>query len=335
MQDSDLAAARAVLRYQIAARRTTEGGGNGRWRFAEYQADGNDNEAFEFEMVAYGADALTVNGTPADYTTSKFFIDESKGETAHLHVAYSPPAGASAVQVFSNVGRRDFWCSDIDTNEVADAIMPPDGDLATTETTNSYYGAWAMSWDADAGVYTSDLDIGKTGAYRLTARYWKDGIWHYYSGGTNGVYRDHAVVISPQKVLEQNVYEVNGMIVKASAANEAGHSTFDDLIEGADGYAEFGIPYLNNIGANCLWLLPIHTSSELGLAEGGEPGDPYAVKDLSTVSKWYVKPVSNEWTTAQALTEFTNFVAQCDAGTSPGMRTNNIPRQSRHHQRHA
>lgn len=327
VQEDDLAAAGAVLRYQIAVRKTTAGGGNGTWRLAEYQSEGANDTVFEYTMASSGANTLTVNGLNADYTTSKFFIDESKGETAHLHVVYTPPSGASDVQIFSNVGRRDYWGADLDTNGVPDAIRPPSGDLVTTAntaTTNTYFGAWAMTWDADAGVYTWDADIGKTGAYRLTARYKKDGTWHYYSDTFSGI-RDHAIVISPRKVLEQNIYEVNGMTAKASAANEAGHSTFDDLIEGADGYAEFGVPYLNNIGANCLWFQPIHTSSEYGLAEGGEPGSPYAAKDYFSVSRWYGKAVNGQRTTAQALAEFQRFVAACDAGSSPGMRSNNVP----------
>ena len=325
VQEDDLAAAGAVLRYQIAVRRTTEGGGNGTWRLAEYQSVGANDTVFEYTMASSGANTLTVNGLNADYTTSKFFIDESKGETAHLHVVYTPPSGASDVQIFSNVGRRDYWGADLDDDKVPDAIRPPSRDLVTvanTATTNTYYGAWAMTWDVDAGVYTWDSDIEKTGAYRLTARYKKDGTWHYYSD--DGI-REHAIVISPKKVLEQNIYEVNGMTAKASAANEAGHSTFDDLIEGADGYAEFGVPYLNNIGANCLWFQPIHTSSEYGLAEGGEPGSPYAAKDYFSVSRWYGKAVNGQRTTVQALAEFQRFVAACDAGTSPGMRSNNVP----------
>ena len=321
--NTDLAAAGAVLRYQIAVRRTTEGGGNGTWRLAEYQAGGANDTVFEYTMASSGANTLTVNGLNADYTTSKFFIDESKGETAHLHVVYSAPSGATDVQIFSNVGRRDYWGADLDGNGVPDAIRPPSGDLVTpanTATTNTYFGAWAMTWDADAGVYTWDADIGKTGAYRLTARYKKDGTWHYYSELGSGI-RDHAIVISPKKVLEQNIYEVNGLTAKASAPTLEGHSTFDDLIEGADGYAEFGIPYLNNIGANCLWFQPIHTSSGYGLKEGYLPGSPYAAKDYFTVSKWYGK----SQTTEGALEEFQHFVSACDAGRSGAMISNDVP----------
>ena len=319
VQSADLAVAGAKLRYQIAVRRTTAGGGNNTWRLAEYQSGGANDQVFEYTMASSGANTLTVNGLNADYTTSKFFIDESKGETAPLHVVYSAPAGASDVQIFSNVGRRDFWDADINGDHVYDSIKPPSGNLYTAATTNGYYRAWPMNWDADAGVWTWDADIGKTGAYRLTARYKVSGDtnWYYYSD--NGI-RDHAIVISPKKVLEQNVYEVNGMTAKASAPTLEGHSTFEDLIEGADGYAEFGIPYLNNIGANCLWFQPIHTSSGYGLKEGYLPGSPYAAKDYFTVSKWYGK----SQTTAGALEEFQHFVAACDAGSSPGMRTSNI-----------
>lgn len=327
VQEADLAEPGAVLRYQIAVRRTTAGGGNGTWRLAEYQSAGANDTVFEYTMASSGANTLTVNGLNADYTTSKFFIDESKGETAHLHVVYVAPVGATDVQVFSNVGRRDYWGADLDGNGVPDAIRPPSGDLVTTAntaTTNTYFGAWAMEWDADAGVYTWDADIGKTGAYRLTARYKQGGKWHYYSELGSGI-RDHAIVISPRKVLQQNIYEVNGMTAKASAPDEAGHSTFEDLIEGADGYAEFGVPYLNNIGANCLWFQPIHTSSEYGLADGGEPGSPYAAKDYFSVSRWYGKAVGGQRTTAQALAEFQAFVAACDAGSSPGMRQAGTP----------
>ena len=321
--NTELATAGAVLRYQIAVRRTADGGGNGTWRLAEYQAGGANDTVFEYTMASSGANKLTVNGLNADYTTSKFFIDESKGESAHLHVVYEAPAEALAntVQIYANVGRRDFWNADIDGNGVPDAIRPPDGYWYTAETTNGYYRAWPMTWDADAGVYTWDQDVDKTGAYRLTARYKVSGNtnWFYYSALGSGI-RDHAVVVSPKKVLEQNVYEVNGMTAKASAPTLEGHSTFEDLIEGEDSYAEFGIPYLNNIGANCLWFQPIHTSSGYGLKEGYLPGSPYAAKDYFTVSKWYGK----SQTTAGALEEFQHFVAACDAGSSPGMRTSNI-----------
>lgn len=320
--DADLAAsANAVLRYQIAARKTTGAGGNGVWRLAEYQADGVNDQVFEYRMIGEGATALTVNGLNADYTTSKFFIDEAAGETAHLRVLYVPPSGATDVQLFSNVGRRDFWNADIDANGVADAIRPPSGDIYTTGTTNGYYRAYPMRWSASDGAYVWESDIGQCGAYRLTARYKASGAstWTYYSETGSGI-RDHAVVISPKKVLRQTVYELNALSAKATSAAESGRSTFASLIDGADSFDTFGIQYLNKIQANCLWFQPIHTSSEYGLAEGGEPGSPYAAKDYFSVSKWF----GREATAASALSEFQQFVAACDAGKTANMANSSI-----------
>ena len=259
---------------------------------------------------------LTVNGQDANYTTSKFFIDEVAGETISLKVEYLPEvSNPYAVEIYSNVGRRDFWNADIDNDGVADAIRPPSGDLVTADTEDSYFAAIPMEWDETAQAWKKWLTVGKTGAYRLTARYkaTESDSWHYYSMGGQS---DHVVVISPRKALEQIIYEVNGMTAKASEANEAGHSTFVDLIEGEDSYAEFGLPYLNNIGVNCLWLQPIHPSSE----DGGAPGDPYKTADFLSVSKWYGK----KGTTDGALSEFQSFVSACDAGKSPNMSTSKV-----------
>lgn len=283
---------------------------------------GSGTSRFYYQMKRSGNATLTVNGQDADYTTSKFFIDEVAGETVSLDVVYSPEvSNPYAVEIYSNVGRRDFWDADIDGDGVADAIRPPSGDLVTADTEDSYFLAIPMEWDASTQAWKKTLTVDKTGAYRLTARYkaTADGEWVYYSSAANSL-RDHAVVISPKKVLEQRVYEVNGLTVKASAPSEAGHSTFTDLIEGEDGYAEFGIPYLNRIQANCLLFQPIHTSGGYGLTEDGKPGNPYATKDYFSVSKWYGK----SGTTAGALSEFQSFVSACDAGKSPSMSTSSV-----------
>ena len=311
------------LEYEIVAKNSE---GNNQWRYADYRT-GSATNLFYFTMFQAGSGALTVNGLNADYTTSKFFIDEAAGETVTLDVVYAPEVSSPyAVEIFSNVGRRDFWDADIDTNGVPDSIRPPSGDLITADMTNSYFAAIPMDWDTTAQAYKKTLTVDKCGAYRLTARYKETagGDWVYYSAITNSI-RDHAVMVSPKKVLEQRVYEVNGMTAKASAPTEAGHSTFADLIEGEDSFAEFGIPYLNKIQANCLWFQPIHTSSEYGLKlPDGEPGSPYAAKDYFSVSKWYGKEVNGQRTKEQALIEFTNFVAACDAGKSPSMSTSYV-----------
>lgn len=320
LTDDNFMDSEQYLEYEIVAKNSQ---GNDTWRWADYRTGSATNQ-FYYTMFQPGSGALTVNGLNADYTTSKFFIDEAAGETVTLEVVYSPQAGSPyAVEIFSNVGRRDYWNADIDDNHIADSIFPPSGDLITSNTVGSYFAAIPMERESPTGPYKKTLTVGKTGAYRLTARYKETAgdSWHYYSD--NGI-RDHAIVISPKKVLQQRVYEINGMTAKASSPTEAGHSTFADLIEGADSFSEFGIPYLNKIQANCLWFQPIHTSSEQGLMVGGEPGSPYAAKDYFSVSKWYGKEVNGQRTTAQALTEFTNFVAACDAGKSPSMSTSYV-----------
>ena len=323
--DSNLAAsASAVLRYQIAAWKSATNGGNGVARLAEYQADGVNDQVFEYRMQTAGANALTVNGQNADYTTTKLFIDEAQGETARIRAVYAPPSGATDVQIFSNLGRRDFWDADLDANGVPDAIRPPSGNLVTT-TSAGYYAAHDMAWDAGAGAYVWEADAGKCGAYRLTARYHAGGDtnWHYYSELGSGI-RDHAVVVSPKKVLGQSIYELNALSAKATNATEEGRSTFASLIETSEAHRgtfdEFGIEYLNKIQANCLWFQPIHTSSEYGLAPGGEPGSPYSAKDYFAVSKWF----GRNKTTAGALSEFQQFVAACDAGKSSHMATSTV-----------
>lgn len=322
--EPDLAASPdAVLTYQIAAWNSAANGGNDVVRLAEYQVD-SVADTFTYRMQSEGANALTVNGKNADYTTTKFFIDEALEEKARIRAVYSPPSGATDVQIFSNVGRRDFWDADLDGNGVPDSIRPPSGDLVTTATAG-YYAAWDMAWDAGEGAYVWEADIGKCGAYRLTARYKLSGdpAWRYYSETGSGI-RDHAIVISPKKVLRQTIYEMNALSTKATAATENGRSTFADLIGTSEGnqgtFDEFGIEYLNKIQANCLWFQPIHTSSEYGLAPGGEPGSPYSAKDYFAVSKWF----GRDKTTAGALAEFTNFVAACDMGKASHMSTSYV-----------
>ena len=314
------------LEYEIVAKNSA---GNNTWRYADYRT-GSATNLFYFTMFQAGSGALTVNGLNADYTTSKFFIDEAAGDSVTLEINYEPPvASPYAVEVFSNVGRRDYWDSDIDHDGVVDSIRPPNGDLVVAgmedeanepiHTNRPYFAAWPMEHSGTG--YHKTLVVTNTGAYRLTARYKETAAseWVYYSAITNSL-RDHAIMVSPKKVLQQNVYEVNGMTAKAQSATEAGHSTFIDLIEGTNDFSEFGIPYLNGIQANCLWFQPIHTSSESGLGPDGEPGSPYAAKDYFSVSKWYGK----SGTTAGALGEFQSFVAACDAGRSPSMSTSYV-----------
>jgi hypothetical protein len=317
--DAGLADANAYLRYEVAAWNSAANGGNDVVRKAEWQADGANDEIFEYRMYSAGSGDLTVNGLSADYTTSKFFIDEAAAETVAIEVRYTPPAGAENVEVFSNVGRRDLANATVDNGGIPHGIRPPDGNLVTTNDTDYYYTAFSMTYDAGEGAYLWSTNVGQCGAYRLTARYQtpeQAGTtnWTWYSSEGR---RDHAVVISPKKVHRLTMYELNPLTIKATSADKAGRSTFADLLEGGDSFSEFNLNYLNRMQINCLWFQPIHPSAVTtrGDPSGYEPGSPYATRDYFAVSKWFAA----DETEAGALSEFQDFVAACDTNlTSVG-----------------
>ena len=321
IQDEGLTNLEALVQYQIAAWNSGANGGNDVVRLAEYQADGASGQIFEYRMYSGGSGALTVNGQNADYTTTKFFLDEAAGETAAITVSYVPPALSSNVEVFCNVDRRHLVDADWNGDGVPDGIRPPDGNLITTNDATAYFAAFPMAWNGSAFVWTTNAT--QCGAYRLTARYQGPGQsgtnWTWYSSEGR---RDHAIVVSPKKVLQQTMYELNALTVKATGNTEAGRSTFDDLIDPAPAnrntFNEFSIEYLNKIQANCLWFQPIHPSgydrseNDPGTGTRYNPGSPYATRDYFSVNHFFSRAGTEE----AALTEFTNFVAYCDRGTN-------------------
>lgn len=329
IQDEGLTNLEALVQYQVAAWNSAANGGNEVVRLAEYQADGVSGQIFEYRMYSGGSGALTVNGQNADYTTTKFFLDEAASETAAISVSYAPPALSSNVEVFCNVGRRHLVDADWNSDGVPDGIKPPDGNLITTNDATAYFTAFPMAWNGSAFVWTTNAT--QCGAYRLTARYQAPGQsgtnWTWYSSEGR---RDHAIVISPKKVLKQTMYELNALTAKATNNTEAGRSTFDDLIDPAPAnrntFNEFSIEYLNKIQANCLWFQPIHPSgydrseNDPGTGSRYNPGSPYATRDYFSVNHFFSRAGTEE----AALTEFTNFVAYCDRGTNRLGSTNYI-----------
>ena len=330
IEDEALTNLEALVQYQVAAWKSTTNGGNGVARLAEYQSDGVSGTFYEYRMFSGGSGALTVNGQNADYTTTKFFIDEAASETAAITVRYTPPAGATSVEVFSNVGRRDRVDADGNSDGVPDGIKPPDGNLITTNDATAYFAAFPMAWDGSAFVWSTNA--GRCGAYRLTARYHAVGQtgtnWTWYSSEGR---RDHAIVISPKKALQQTMYELNTLTAKASNNTESGRSTFDDLIDprhatNINTFNEFSIEYLNKIQANCLWFQPIHPSgydrseNDPGTGSRYNPGSPYATRDYFSVNHFFSRAGTEE----AAMTEFTNFVAHCDQATDRLGSTNHI-----------
>jgi glycosidase len=317
----------AVLIYEVYARNSK---GNGNWKQAEYNA-GDGSCTFEYRMFSDGSGDLTVDGEPADYTTSKFFIDEADtNDTVSVVVEYHAPNDADEVELFTNFGRRDYADTDWDEDGWPDGMIPPDRDSVTRD--NCADGYWqAIKMTKGTGAYTATLTTGKCGVYRITARYKAAGSnkWTYYSDNPNGTdRRDHVVVISPKKAMQQTMYELNVLTTKAAGASNTESGNFEDLSErltatADDPYGEFSIDYLNRMGVNCLWFQPIHPN--LDYARGNTnasgdryyPGSPYATKNYFSVNYEMTKTkntagLSVEQMEANAVTAFTNFVRLCD-----------------------
>ena len=304
----------STIKYRIGAWKTSTE------RFAEYNTSGADDAVFSFSLFVAGADGLTVNGVNADYTTTKFFIDEIAGETQFVTVVYTPSeSGASNAQVYANLNRRDLCDVDYTNAYLAgdgypDGIRPPDGNVIGTNDTGAYFTAFAMSGGPTTFYWTGA--VSRCGAYRLTARHQKDAVsptnWTWYS--SPGGLRDHAIVVSPRKVHGQTMYELDTLTVEATDNNESGRSTFADLLGAddgdTDGYDPFNLEYLDRLNVNCLWFQPIHPNAGERKDEY-TPGSPYATKNYFAVSRYY----GADGTEAGAMAEFTNFVAHCDAFT--------------------
>ena len=323
LQDDRLLNDRAVLIYEIYARRKTESGGNGQWKQAEYNA-GNGSCTFEYRMWSDGSGDLTVDDVPADYTTSKFFIDEAKGETVTVKVAYHAPDDPGTIaEVFSNFGRRDEADTDWDGDGWPDGMIPPDKNSVTTN--NCEGGYWqAIPMKLRQGAWEAELTTGKCGVYRITARYKLPGTtnWIWYADGPDGALRrDHVVVISPKKAMEQTMYELNVLTTKATGCSNDKSGNFEELSEklsDRDNFGEFSIDYLNRLGVNCLWFQPIHPNLDYarGNTDGNGnryyPGSPYATKNYFSVNY----EMSKDKDEAKAVAAFTNFVRLCDKAQS-------------------
>jgi hypothetical protein len=298
------------IRYKIGA-----WNGSGIQRFAEYNTEGEDNKEFVFSLFVSGADGLTVNGKNADYTATKFYVDERAGDSHSVNVVYTIPDGGTVekAEVFSNLDRRDYADVDFNGDTIPDGIKPPLGNSITTNDTGAYFRAYPMS-SLNLRTYTWTGTASKSGAYRLTARYKLQGDtnWYWYSSDGR---RDHAIVVSPKKALNMTLYEVNPLTVKATNNDKPGRSTFADLLEGnPDSFTNFNLGYLNKLQVNCLWFQPIHPSADTlrGDAGGYDPGSPYATRDYFAVAPILGSGDSE----SSAMAEFTNFVHRCDTNAT-------------------
>jgi hypothetical protein len=315
-----------TIKYRIGAWMTT----NDVERFADYNTSGTNNAIFSFSIGATGTQQLTVNGVVADYATTKFFLDEIAGDTQTVTVVYTPGVpNVTNAEIFSNLDRRDLCDIDytsalISADGYADGIVPPDGALITVADTGAYFRSWTMP--GSGGTYTWTGRVSRCGAYRLTARFQTNGSasWHWYSDDAAGR-RDHAIVATPKKALAMTLYELNPFTIEATAASQAGRSTFRDLLAVGDAggdddaFDPFNLAYLDSLAVNCLWFQPIHPNgyeraeNDPDTSAPYAPGSPYATKNYYAVNGL----LGSDGTEATAFSEFTNFVAQCDshAGT--------------------
>ncbi len=282
---------------------------------ADYQA-GLSDQAFTFSHGNVGDPVLTVNGVNGNYTTTHVFVDESAGDSRPLAITFAPgQADVIAVEVFTNLNRRDHAQLDANGDGIEDGILPPDGNNSTVGD-NNYFTAHTMTF-AGGGNYTLSLGAQKTGAYRLTAR-WKvagDPGWRWF---THAGRRDHAVVVSPVTSRNISLYEINVLTIESSDntpddSNDdfANRSTFEDLhnapTAGHNGDNRWDLTYLKNLGCNWLWFQPIHPIGVEGQSD--YPGSPYAVKNFFEVNP--LMSVGN--TRAAAMTAFQDFVTAADA----------------------
>jgi hypothetical protein len=200
---------------------------------------------------------------------------------------------------------------------------------SVTTTSDTYFRAYAMTGPDPQGFYTATLPVNLCGAYRLQVRYKvagvNDGNFIYYTDHAQR--RDCAIVVSPKKALEMNMYEVNPLIVEAKDTTFAGRGTFLDLVNdpslpgesgGFDGRPDaLNKEHYAALGVNMLWLQPIHSIGVDGRDINPEtpgspfdPGSPYAVRDY-----WSVAPMLGRGageSASVAMAEFQTFVSRLD-----------------------
>ena len=240
----------------------------------------------------------------ANYGLCRIFLNEPAGETQDITMILEPNTGTnvvSGVELFSNINRRDF------------AVMEEDRTKVHASSDTNYYRAYPMAYVGD-GKYSVTLTVRKCGAYRVTARYRVNGGDPVYYTD-NGLRRDCAVVVSPDKALQLMMYELNPMFVEATNDNFFGRSTFEDVYKiNADRPDRVNTNYFTALGVNMIWLQPIHPvgseGRQIDVDTGApyDPGSPYAVRDYWQVNSVLGDPSSD----SNAMSEFVAFVAAMD-----------------------
>ncbi len=293
---------------------------NNEEKLADYNAATNDT-TFSFSVGALGDPVLTVNGINADYTTEHLFVDEVTGDSIPINVVFSPNVpNVVEADVFSNLNRRNRATMDANGDGIEDGIVPPDGNTITTGDDNNYYKAYAMSPSGQPGQYVFTLNATNCGAYRLSARYKVSGNtnWFWYSADNR---RDHCIVVTPTKARNVTMYELNAMNIDSQGTNQSDRSTFTDLYNGPGSRTydavtnRFNLQYVQNLGVNWLWFQPVHPIGVENRQTDPNSGQPYSVGSPYSVKNFFqINPLLGKSNTrAEALQEFTNFVAAADS----------------------
>jgi hypothetical protein len=277
-----------------------------------------------------------MNAVEADYTISHIFIDEVANQTVPITIFFDPNGqDVPEAEVFTNLNRRERSVLDADGDGVEDGIKPPDGNLLATGDDGHYYKAYPMN--PVQGGYQQTLTASKCGAYRLTVRYCMGSdapasVFHWYGDEANsqGIpKRDHAIVISPSKAKDIQLYETDVLSMDATGMNADQRSTFTNLIQDppVGAVPQFSLKYLANLGINTVWLLPVHPASIDGRQDDpktGLPynvGSPYSVKNFFAVMPLMSKAFTPGSTPAtsdtpvgrkQAQADFVSFVQEAN-----------------------
>ena len=270
----------------------------------------------------------------ADYGTVHLFVDEVAKDSVPVTVFFDPKASIAEADVYTNLDRRDLATIITQAGGVEEGISPPSGNAIAAGDERHYYHAVRMQ--PVQGGYQVTLAASKTGAYRLTARYRlagdAAGTWHWYDDEQSapGVFkRDFAIVVSPAKARNIQLYEANPLTIAASGTAPEQRGTFAAMSGTTPGSgARFSLDYLQQLGVNALWLQPIHPRGVAGRLTDpatGQPfalGSPYAVKNYFAVMPLMASGFHPGATAAaddtqagrdQAMTEFQAFVRQAAA----------------------
>jgi hypothetical protein len=279
-------------------------------------------------LVSAGSEQRAPFEVEADYTTSHLFLDETAKDTVPITVFFNPQmSGVAAAEVFTNLNRRDWATASPNANGIEEGIESPDGNTIAAGDDSHYYKAYAMV--PVAGGYLLTLRASKTGAYRLTARFRltsdTPGMYHWYGNEQNaqGVSkRDHAIVVSPSKARDLQLYEANPLTITATGTAPNQRGTFASMAVAAPsaGGPRFSVTYLKQLGINALWLQPIHPR-EIADRQGAL-GSPYGVKNFFAVMPLMASSFTPGATPAAqdtpqgrdaALAEFQNFMRGANA----------------------